>query len=71
MSDENRSERRKWMELLRWSALFSDLVAAAVFVLFADSVGDMAYTIATILVIVGFVYFALWHRIFKSSYATE
>lgn len=71
MSGENKAERRRIMEILRWSVLFSDLVVATVFVLFADSIGDIAYTIAVIVVVAGMAYFALWPRIFKSTYAAE
>lgn len=52
------------MGMLRWVVLMVDLVVATVMVLFADSIGDMAYVIATIVVIGGLAFFAAWPRLF-------
>lgn len=71
LSQEDRAKRQKLMEMLRWTALGSDIVAATVFVLFAESIGDIAYPIAAILAVTGIAYFVLWRRIFKSTYAAE
>lgn len=56
---------RRMMGIMRWVALMGDLVVATVIVLFADSIGDMAYIIATIVVVCGLAFFAAWPRLFK------
>jgi hypothetical protein len=53
------------MEIIRWVALVSDLAVAAVLVLLAESIGDIAYVIAAIVTIAGLTFFGLWPRIFR------
>ncbi len=67
MSSETQSERKK-MEVLRWASLIGDFVVAIVFVLFAGSIGDIAYVVAIIVVALGFAYFILWPRLFRVTY---
>ena len=71
MSSEIAADRRKRMEILRWATFSGDIVVATVFVLFAESMGDLAYYIAAFIVLTGIAYFALWHRIFRSAYSDK
>ena len=69
MSEGNREERKKKMEILRWASLMGDFVVAIVFVVFAEPIGDIAYVVAVTIVALGFVYFILWPRLFRSTYS--
>jgi hypothetical protein len=71
MSSEGRDEHRKRMEMLRRIVFIGEVAMAGVFLLFAEILGDIAYIVAALFVVTALAYFALWHRIFKSTYGDK